>query len=132
MDNGTVNPERMVTLSETALARTKRFYAETGEYHGKKLRLYLDGKGCDGFFYGVSFDEPIAGDLTIPQAEGVDVIVDEKTLAFVKGSIIDWVDDERGQGYLVENPNHRKFRGKFFKRPSWQKQALGEKSPPST
>ena len=58
--------------------------------------------------------------------ENINIVVDPDTYTFCKGSVIEWVDDDRGQGFLVENPNHKKFRGKFYKRQSWQK-ALTEK-----
>ncbi len=109
-----------VILTASAKIQSHRLVSEVQDYAGKKLRLYLDGKGCDGFFYGVTFDNQASDDLVFPQADGVDVIVDPKTLLFVKDATIDWVDDERGTGFLVDNPNHKKFRGKFYKRQSWQ------------
>ncbi len=32
---------------------------------GTPLRLYLDGKGCDGFYYGICFDKRESGDLEL-------------------------------------------------------------------
>src|SRR5690606_10734451 len=86
---------------------------------GKSLRLYIEGKGCDGFVYGVSFDYPSAEDIHFSH-DTIDLVVDPETLVYVEGSHIEWVDDERGRGFLVENPNHTKFRGKFFKRSNYQ------------
>lgn len=86
---------------------------------GKPLRLYLEGKGCDGFYYGVTFDAATAEDLHFAQ-HGVDVVVDPATMQFVEGAEIEWVDDERGKGFLVNNPSQKAYRGKFFKRASWQ------------
>lgn len=85
----------------------------------KDLRVYLDGKGCDGFFYGVAFDERSAEDHVFSQ-DGIDLICDPESYKFIRDSVVDWVDDERGRGFLVENPHHRKFRGKFYKRENWE------------
>jgi iron-sulfur cluster insertion protein len=108
-----------VTLTENAVKQAVRLKNANGDLQSKSLRLYLEGKGCDGFYYGVSFDTATAVDIAFCSPD-IDVIVDPETLGFVKGAIIDWIDDERGQGFIVENPNHRKFRGKFFKRQDWQ------------
>ena len=92
---------------------------ENPDYQGKDLRVYLEGKGCDGFFYGVTFDH--AGDSDIGEQQGpLKILCDSESLVFLKNSSIEWVDDERGRGFLVTNPQHRKFRGKFYKRKAWQ------------
>src|SRR5690606_9834646 len=91
--------EASVSLSPKAVEATRLYQQEDPSRLGKSLRLYLDGKGCDGFYYGVSFDEPADGDLHFVQ-DGIDIIVDPDTLEFVVGSEIDWVNDERGRGYL--------------------------------
>ena len=109
-----------ITLSSRARAKA----AELSRTADKpSLRLYLEGKGCDGFYYGVAFDHPAPSDHHFQQGK-VDLIVDAESLRFVTGSTIDWVDDKRGRGFLVDNPAHRKYRGKFYKKSFWQKQLL--------
>lgn len=113
-----------ITMDEQAILQTRQFQQEHEEWRSLFLRLYLAGKGCDGFSYGVSFDDAKEEDLHIRQeaSDGqlVELIVDPDTFRFVKGARITWVDDERGRGYLVENPRHKSFRGKFFKRKGWE------------
>lgn len=125
------NPEA-IYLTPEAIAMAHELETEDPERKGKSLRLYLDGKGCDGFYYGVAFDEPLPDDLHFPQG-GIDLIVDRDSYDFCMGSKIEWVDDERGRGFLVDNPHQRKFRGKFYKRKSWQDRLQakqrGEKPP---
>ncbi len=106
------------------------------EHAAQHLRLYLSGKGCDGFEYGVSFDDPAEDDLICQpsdqEKQNVDdkdrlcFIVDPETAEFVNGSEISWVDDERGKGFLVENPKHKRFRGKFFKDDQWRRKIFGK------
>jgi len=108
-----------ILLTPGACETARRLQSETPEYNGKSLRLYLAGKGCDGFEYGVSFDDALPTDHHF-SCENIDLITDAETLPFVQGTTIDWVDDERGKGFLVENPRHKQFRGKFYKRPNWQ------------
>ena len=112
-----------IKLSEIALGKALEILSSQPQSQ-RHLRLYLDGKGCDGFYYGVTFDAIGESDLQSYQKD-LSVIIDTETFRFCRGSLIEWVDDDRGTGFLVQNPNHRKFRGKFYKRASWQK-ALSE------
>lgn len=109
-----------INITETALAQAIAMKKNNPNYRDLQLRLYLEGKGCDGFYYGVTFDKPAHDDVQINQGE-IDILIDEASLTFCEGSTITWVDDERGKGFLIENPNQKKFRGKFFKRSAWQK-----------
>ena len=110
--------DKKIKLTPGAIEAAKRLQQKS-EFTNLPLRLYLEGKGCDGFYYGVTFDKSSKEDITFNQ-ETISLVVDPQTLEFCWGSTIDWVDDERGQGFLVNNPMHRKYRGKFFKRKAWQ------------
>lgn len=111
-------------MDEGAITQAKKFQQENEEWRQLSVRLYIAGKGCDGFSYGVSFDGTKEGDLHFPQetstGQAINLVVDPDTLKFVQGATISWVDDERGKGFLVVNPRHKKFRGKFFKRKGWE------------
>lgn len=109
-----------IEITETAVLATFQLREEVPAYAGKDLRLYLAGKHCDGFEYGVAFDDREADDEIIPIGDSINLVCDLKTMEFVRGCTIDWVDDERGKGYLVTNPSHKKFRGKFFKKSEWK------------
>ena len=109
-----------IVLTDKAQLKTLEL-ANTEEYAGcEALRVYLAGKGCGGFTYGVQFDELREGDLTFTQVGSVVLVCDRDSYVFLKGSTIDYVDDERGQGYWVDNPRHRQYRGKFYKKKVWQ------------
>lgn len=99
--------------------------ASTPKWQAQSLRVYVAGKLCSGFSYGVSFDSPAGDDCHFPHrlADGtsLDVIVDPESIKFIDESVVDWVDDQRGSGFLVENPGHKKFRGKFFRAKNWQR-----------
>src|SRR5690242_9114411 len=100
------NAAPFATFTDGAIATAVKLAGENPEYVGKPLRLYLAGKGCDGFEYGVAFDEHLEGDIT-QNAGPILVVVDGAALEFIQGSTVDWVDDERGKGFLIENPNHK-------------------------
>ncbi|MEY4631649.1 MAG: hypothetical protein RIQ81_1769 [Pseudomonadota bacterium] len=113
-----------ITLTENAVAAAITLRDSNQDWSNLDLRIYLSGKGCDGFDYGVTFDQREEKDVTVTFG-AVTVIIDPETVQFVRGSTLEWVDDERGKGFLVENPNHKKFRGKFFRRKGWQERLNG-------
>ncbi len=108
-----------IKFTADALKNARRIATEQGLPEGSPIRVYIDGKGCDGFYYGVAFGTRDDLDLVADQ-EGLTILCDRESHQFLAGSIVTWVDDERGQGFLVENPNHRKFRGKFYRKKNWQ------------
>lgn len=113
-----------ISLTPDALIETQKLSALPGHLDKEVLRVYLEGKGCDGFTYGVSFDNQSDNDLVFPQAGdnySIDLVCDPDSYNFLKGAVITFVDDERGRGYLVENPRHKRYRGKFYKKKVWQK-----------
>ena len=115
----------MIQMTERAIHKALELQKESSEWQPKQLRLYLEGKGCDGFFYGVTFDEASETDLRfLQEKEGLslELLVDPDAHPFVENVLVDWVEDTRGTGFFIHNPDQRKFRGKFFKRPAWQEQ----------
>ena len=70
----------------------------------KRLRVLVEGGGCSGFQYGMSFDERKDGD-TEWESEGVPLLVDPASLAYLDGSAIDFDDGLHGKGFEIKNPN---------------------------
>ena len=70
----------------------------------KRLRVFVDSGGCSGFQYGMSFDEKKDGD-TEWESEGVPLLVDPASLAYLDGSAIDFDDGLHGKGFEIKNPN---------------------------
>jgi iron-sulfur cluster insertion protein len=69
------------------------------------LRVYITGQTCSGFQYGMALDnKPRETDATF-ESEGLKVLVDETSLQFMSGAKVDYIDDARGKGFLVDNPN---------------------------
>lgn len=112
-------------MKDKAVRKAAQLKADNQDWKDLSLRLYLSGKECDGFVYGVSFDKPKKDDFHFPHklSDGscVDLVVDTESMKFVNESVIEWVSDDRGEGFLVENPNHKKFRGKFYRAKNWER-----------
>ena len=70
----------------------------------KKLRVFVESGGCSGFQYGMSFDEPKPGDNEL-ESEGVPMLLDAASLAYLSGCTIDFDDGLHGKGFEINNPN---------------------------
>ena len=70
----------------------------------KKLRVFVETGGCSGFQYGMSLDLPKADDKEIV-SEGVAVLLDPTSLAYLQGSSVDFDDGLHGKGFEIKNPN---------------------------
>lgn len=68
------------------------------------LRVLIETGGCSGFQYGMSFDEPKSDDASF-ESEGVKMVIDPTSLAYMDGSVIDFDDGLHGKGFEIKNPN---------------------------
>jgi iron-sulfur cluster assembly accessory protein len=69
------------------------------------LRVAVEGGGCSGFQYQFDLvDEAQADDLKI-ERDGAAALVDVVSLALLKGSEIDFVDELAVAEFRVRNPN---------------------------
>ena len=74
-----------------------------------RLRLGVDGGGCSGFQYAFTTEpreSALQEDDVLFQRDGQQVVVDESSLEFVRGSTIDYADEMiRSAFVVVNNPN---------------------------
>lgn len=87
---------------------TPRAYERLSEIgaaaQGKALRIAVEGGGCSGFQYQIELDEAGEGDLVLEGA-GERVVVDEVSLPFLGGAVIDFTEELVGARFTIENPN---------------------------
>jgi iron-sulfur cluster assembly protein len=95
----------MITLTDKGAEKVREFLgAQNAVAETAGLRVGVRGGGCSGFQYALAFDEQRAGD-TVFEDKGIRLLVDTPSLAYVKGSTIDFVDGLQGAGFKVDNPN---------------------------
>lgn len=101
----TTAPTSDITLTEKAAAELATLIAENGK-DGSLLRVWVQGGGCSGLTYGMALDEnePEESDR-IFEDRGIRVVVDDLSLRYMKGAVVDYVDDVLGGGFKIENPN---------------------------
>jgi iron-sulfur cluster assembly accessory protein len=92
-----------LTLSPSAAQRIHAI----GKAEGKALmlRVAVEGGGCSGFQYQFDLVETAQADDLKIERDGAAAVVDEISLALLKGSEIDFVDELAGAEFKVRNPN---------------------------
>lgn len=93
----------MITLTTRAARQVQSMHAAQGDAQ-KRLRVFVESGGCSGFEYGLSFDLPKPDDQVFV-SEGIEVLVDPTSLAYLKGTSIDFDDGLHGKGFELKNPN---------------------------
>jgi iron-sulfur cluster assembly protein len=95
----------MVNLTDNAAEKVQEFLAgQETPVTTAGLRVGVRGGGCSGFQYLLAFDEQRDGD-TVVESHGLRLLIDEPSLAYVRGSTVDYVEGLQGAGFKVENPN---------------------------
>lgn len=94
----------MITLTDRAACELKELMIQENKSNAY-LRVWVAGGGCSGLQYGMALDdgEPEDGDQTF-ENDGVRVLVDDLSLRYMVGSVVDYVDDPMGGGFKIENP----------------------------
>ncbi len=94
-----------ITLSSAASDAIRNILTERN-LEGYALRVYVAGGGCCSVNFGMALDNNIRDVDTTFEADGVQVVVDEVSLDYLRGATIDFVNDPvRGAGFAVDSPN---------------------------
>jgi iron-sulfur cluster assembly protein len=95
----------MITLTDRGAEKVREFLAaQSAVTETAGLRVGVRGGGCSGFQYALAFDEQRPDD-SVFEDKGIRLLVDRPSLAYVSGSVIDFVDGLQGAGFKVDNPN---------------------------
>ena len=94
-----------VTLTARAAGHVQRTIAKRGK--GIGLRLGVKTTGCSGLAYKLEFaDDAQEGDVRF-ESNGVQVLIDPKSLAYLDGTELDFVREGLNEGFKFYNPNEK-------------------------
>ena len=94
-----------VTLTDRAAQHVQRYIAKRGK--GVGLRLGVKTTGCSGLAYKLEFADEIAPEDHTFETNGVRVLIDPKSLAYLDGTELDFVREGLNEGFKFNNPNER-------------------------
>jgi iron-sulfur cluster insertion protein len=69
------------------------------------LRVAVEGGGCSGFQYQFDLVDAAQDDDLRVERDGAAALVDVVSLALLRGSEIDFVDELAGAEFRIRNPN---------------------------
>lgn len=92
-----------VKLTESAAQRVRDSLIDNGKAIG--LRLGVRKNGCSGFAYTIAAAESVSSADHVFESHGVKVLVDEKNLAFLDGTEVDFTREGFGEAFRFRNPN---------------------------
>ena len=99
----TATQTETVVVTERAARRIARIVAR--EASPKALRVSVEGGGCSGFSYKFDLVDSRNDDDVAIERDGATVLIDDLSLIYMGGSVIDFVDDLMGQSFQIKNPN---------------------------
>ncbi|MBM3453144.1 MAG: iron-sulfur cluster insertion protein ErpA [Bacteroidetes bacterium] len=94
----------MITVTDIAKKQAIRLMEDEGK-DGYFIRVGVEGGGCSGLMYQLTFDnENKEGDKTF-EDNGIKVVVDTKSYLYLIGTILDYSGGLNGKGFIFKNPN---------------------------
>ncbi len=94
----------MVTVTDAAKKQALRLMEDEGK-DGYFIRVGVEGGGCSGLMYQLTFDNSeLEGDKEFMD-NGIKVVVDKKSYLYLIGTILDFSGGLNGKGFVFNNPN---------------------------
>jgi iron-sulfur cluster assembly protein len=92
-----------ITITPAASERMRHFLASTPAAAG--VRFGVKRTGCSGFAYVVDLAEVMDDGDQLMEVDGLPLIVNDKSLALVQGTVIDFQRQGLNASFVFHNPN---------------------------
>lgn len=105
MTVATMEETALVTLTETAASKLLAIMNERGVANTHALRVFISGGGCSGLQYGMTFEDNLQPVDAVFMQHGLRVVIDPRSLPYLEGANIDYIEGPTGGGFQIDNPN---------------------------
>jgi iron-sulfur cluster assembly protein len=95
-----------VRLTKKAIEMAKNALLKRGTPDAS-LRLGVRGGGCSGVSYAIEFSDKVRERDNVYDFDGLRVIVDPKSLVYLRGSVLDYEVKLMQHGFRFVNPNEK-------------------------
>ena len=92
-----------ISITPAANARMQQFLSSTPGATG--VRFGVKRTGCSGFAYVVDLADAVGQDDALVDVDGVRLVVDQKSLPLVDGTVIDFQRHGLNAAFVFHNPN---------------------------
>ncbi|MFN6135725.1 MAG: HesB/IscA family protein [Bacteroidota bacterium] len=100
-----------IIITSKAISEVKKIKQQNSIADDYGLRLGVKGGGCSGMSYTLGFDAAAKENDLLLDADGVRVFIDAKSMFYLMGMTLDFIDGLMGKGFTFNNPNATKTCG---------------------
>ena len=93
----------MITVTDYAKKQALRLMEDEGK-DGYFIRVGVQGGGCSGLMYQLTFDNTEKEDDKTIEHNGIKVVVDKKSYLYLVGTTLDYSGGLNGKGFIFNNP----------------------------
>ncbi len=94
----------MIEITNTAAAELKQLLEKEKKMdHG--LRIFAAGMGCSGIQYGLTLEKSPKNGEEVSESNGIKIFFDKDLQDDIAEFKIDFIDNEYGKGFVIDNPN---------------------------
>ena len=101
----------MVQVSKTAAEHISYLRKQEKVPEKTPLRISVKEGGCSGFSYKLDFDKETKPSDKMFQSNGVQLIVQARSLLYLMGMTLDFQGGLNGKGFIFSNPNAKETCG---------------------
>lgn len=94
----------MITISDVAAEKIKDILRIEG-VPNSAIRVSASGGGCCGPQYEIMIDDKMGEGDTVIEKNGAKVFVDAVTVKALSGAELGFINDDRGEGFVLGFPN---------------------------
>ena len=95
----------MITVTERAKEKALELIKNEHKPADSFIRVGVEGGGCSGLTYVMSFDNQTKPDDKIFEDKGIRIVCDKKSFLYLIGTELDFSDGLNGKGFAFHNPN---------------------------
>lgn len=99
--------EAAVELTPKAIEMAKKAISRR-DTPTEGLRLGVRGGGCSGVSYAIEFADKVRSKDHVFEFDGLKVIIDPKSLVYLRGSVLDYEFKLMEHGFKFRNPNMKR------------------------
>jgi iron-sulfur cluster assembly protein len=95
----------MIKVAESAKQQVAHLLQSENHPEGAFVRVGVEGGGCSGLMYHLTFDSEMKEGDQVFEDNGVKVVVDRKSFLYLVGTELEYTGGLNGKGFVFKNPN---------------------------
>lgn len=95
----------MIKVNDSARLQVEKILSSEEYPKDSFLRVGVQGGGCSGLMYNLSFDTELKESDKVFEDNGIKVVVDKKSFLYLVGTELQYTGGLNGKGFVFVNPN---------------------------